>query len=590
MDYRQALAEYLSGIVSLDCETISGLLEIPPQETMGDFAFPCFALAKLLRKSPVQIASDLKSTIDASEAAPEFLARCEAVGAYLNFFIQANVYVLNTLATVLTQTGGYAAFDGRSLLDAAFESDERKQVLIEYSSPNIAKPFHVGHAFSTILGAALARIYSLAGFEVVRMNHLGDYGTQFGKLIVAYENYGDSEALEADPISELLRVYVKFHQEVEVHPELEDEARERFRRLENHEANEEALFLKFRDISIQSFKRIYKRLGVDFDNWNGESFYSDKIPEVVELMRERGVLEASEGCQVVRFDDPNLPPCLVLKSDGTTTYASRDLASVLYRERNYHFVKNIYVVGLPQSLHFKQVFAALERMNFDFAKRCEFVGFGLVKFGEGNFSTRSGNVIELETLLNEAVKKTRAIMVENAEMRSETMDEEEIDRLAEKVGVAAVIYQFVKNGRERDILFSWEDMLDFDGDTAPYLLYTGARAHSILRRSGLLDELAGLDAMDFQALAGDEEALRLTKTMEAYRVSVQQAFKQSEPFLIARALNALCRQFNRFYTRCGILKTEDLELRKFRLLLCLAFWTCLKEGLAILGIEAVERM
>lgn len=587
MDYRKAISEYLATQVETDPAALRGLLELPPKPELGDYAFPCFSLAKVFRQAPPRIAAELKSKLETA-GLPDFLRAIEVQGGYLNFFLRSEHFIRSLLGEVLASDGDFASYcDPRS-------REEDHTIVIDYSSPNIAKPFHVGHGFTTVIGAALARIYRKAGFEVVRVNHLGDYGTQFGKLIVAYERWGDPAALEKSAIDELLRIYVLFHQEAEKDPSLEEEARLRFRKLEEGAAREKELFEKFREISIREFNRTYRRIGVDFDSWNGESFYSDKIPEIIDLLRARHLLEESEGAQVVRLEEEGLPPCLILKSDGTTIYASRDLAAALFRYRNYHFAKNMYVVGLPQSLHFKQVFAVLKRMGYAFADRCEHVGFGTVKFGQEHFSTRNGNVVTLEDLLDETVSKTRAIMEKNARERGRALSEEKLSELSEKVGVAAVLYQYLKSGRERDILFSWEEMLDFEGDTAPYLQYTGARAHSVLRQAGKDAERS--DAAEFAFLEGsaaeadDSWTLDLLKSFVAYRESLPQALKQNEPFLVARALNQMCRSYNRFYTNCKILTAEDPRQRELRLLLTKAFWKVLKEGLAVLGIEAVEQM
>ncbi len=585
MDYRKYLSDFLSDILEMDKENTYGLLEIPPRSEMGDYAFPCFSLAKVLRKSPNLIAEDLKVEM-LKKVDSKVIDKIETAGAYLNFYLNKTSVAEDVLTSVMKSNFDYGKYRA---------SEEDETVIIEYSSPNIAKPFHVGHGFSTVIGAALARIYGFAGYNVVRMNHLGDYGTQFGKLIVAYEKYGNEDELLKSPIDELLRVYVLFHQKLEEEPELETEARERFRKLEAGEKKERELFEKFRDISLAEFKRIYNRLGVDFDNWNGESFYSDKIDEIVDILNEKNLLEESEGALVVRLDELGLPPCLIKKSDGTTIYASRDLASALYRYRTYNFAKNIYVVGLPQSLHFKQVFAVLDKMGFDFAKNCEFVGFGLVKFGDGHFSTRNGNVITLEELLDETLAKTRDIMKKNAEARGSAFAEDELDEISEKIAVAAVLYQYIKNGRERDIMFSWEEMLDFDGDSAPYLQYSGARAHSILRQAGIdsdssEDISSYFDNEDFVETVSSDFAIDLLKSIIAYKDSIKSALKQNEPFLLARALNNLCRAFNRFYTNCHILNESNVEVRKARLYLTKCFFKILKEGLALLGIEAVERM
>ena len=464
-----------------------------------------------------------------------------------------------------------------------------KTVLVEFSSPNIAKPFHIGHAFTTILGQVIANMYQTAGYNVVKLNHLGDYGTQFGKLIVAYRLWGDAKALETDPIKELLRIYVKFHKEAKEKPELENQARFAFKCLEEGRPEEKAMWQKFRDLSLVEFNRVYDRLGIKFDNYNGESFYSDKIPAVVEMLRQKGLMVESDGAQVVQLDDLKLPPCIILKSDGTTIYASRDLAAILYRDATWHFYKNIYVVGTPQALHFRQVFAVLKKAGYDCADRCEHVGFGLVKFPEGKMSTREGDVIFLEDLLSEAVAKTFEIIRKNAAERYEDMSEAEQADIAEKVGLGAVTYAFLRNGRERDIVFSWEEMLNFEGDTAPYLQYTYARAHSMLRKAGVVNAKEQLLAAVAAGSLNEESEFNLCRQIEALAAAFNNALKNNEPSILAKQINAVAHAFNKFYTECPILKAEG-ELRTSRLALAMATCFALKQGLSILNIQVVERM
>ena len=577
MDYKARIARCIceQGGLDLAPEDLQTWIEQPPQRELGDYAFPCFRLAKSLRQAPPAIAQSLLEKVE--QNLPQGLSRVEIKGAYLNFFLDR----AQSAQELLTQILDPNFVPGRG-------PERGETVLVEYSSPNIAKPFHVGHAFSTVLGEALKRIYGHLGYEALGLNHLGDYGTQFGKLIAAYKRWGDPEALEREAIPELLRIYVKFHEEAEKHPELEDEARDYFRRLEQGEAEEQALWSLFREASLEEFKRVYKRLGVCFDNYNGESFYSDKIPAVVELLRDKGLLEESEGAQVVRLDDYKMPPCIILKSDGTTIYASRDLAAILYRWQTWHFARNIYVVGLPQSLHFKQVFGVLERAGQACREGCVHVGFGTVKFpkGQGTMSTRSGQVILLEDLLNESVAKTRAIIRENAANRGQELAEEDLEQLAQDIGVSAVQYAFLRNGRERDIIFTWEDMLDFNGDSAPYLQYSYARARSVLRRAGL-DEVE-LNQADFSLLT-DEESFALLEEMRGFDKALIQAAENYEPSILARHLQTMARSFSRFYSNCSILTAEEGEKRA-RLALLAAYCKVLKTGLELLGLRAVERM
>lgn len=570
-NYRKETAELLAPEVPLSAQEVEALLEVPPKDDMGDLAFPCFRLAKELRKAPPAIAGELAEAL--ADKLPEWVKEVKALGPYLNIFFEPSAYAVDVLSDIIEKGDTYGCAD----------IGEGKRIVIDYSSPNIAKPFHVGHAFSTLLGQAIGNLYGTLGFEPVRLNHLGDYGTQFGKLISAWKRWGDREALEENAIEELTRVYVKFHQEAEAHPELEDEARDHFRRLEQGEAMETELWQEFRDLSLKEFNRIYDRLGVHFDNYNGESFYSDKIPAVVDMLKEKGLLELSEGAQVVDLSAYDLNPCLILKSDGTTTYASRDIAAIYYRDQTWDFFRNIYVVGLPQDNHFKQVFAVMERAGFDHPERNVFVGFGTVKFADGDFSTRSGNIIKLDELLNKSVAKTREIIKQN----NPDMSEAELDATAEAVGIAAVEYTYLKNGRERDIFFDWDEMLDFEGDTAPYLLYTYTRAGSILRKAGDWEPVA-IDR--YTAMLTDPQEMSLLKIMAGIPATVIAAAENREPSILLREISRLARAFNSYYHDHPILKAEEEDTRIARLILTKAVQTVIKRGLDICGIPTVERM
>ncbi len=577
MNFRQAIIDGLVPLTHFTPQQVADLLEIPPQSHLGDYAFPCFQLAKIMRKAPPVIASELAGQLGQSL---EFIDRIEAVGGYLNFFIKRSQLISQSIQEAL-EVGDQLG---------ASKIGEGQTVLLDFSSPNIAKPFHVGHAFTTILGNSLSKFYRQLGYQVVRINHLGDYGTQFGKLIVAFRLWGNEQALKEHPIQELLRIYIKFHDIAKEQPELEDEAREQFRLLEAKSPDQVALWQHFREVSLEEFKLVYDRLGVVFDSYAGESFYSDKIPAVVELLKEKNLLEDSEGAQVVRLDDLKLPPCIILKKDGSTIYASRDIAAVIYREQTYHFAKNIYVVGTPQALHFKQVFSVLEKAGFEKAKDCVHVGFGLVKFADRKLSTRSGDVILLEDLLSESVDKTLEIIRTNAAIRHPDMTEEDMLSIAEKIGIGAVVFTFLKNGRERDIVFSWEEMLDFEGDSAPYVQYTYARARSILRRA----ELEGIEyrnlPLETLSLLSSDDEFALAKMLESFGQTLVKAVLVHEPFMMVRLVTNLARAFNKYYHHEPILKTADPQVRAARLALVAACGSGIQAGLNLLGIDTVERM
>lgn len=563
MDYKKKIAELIKSQVELDLEKIEQLIEIPPKPEMGDYAFPCFQLAKSMRKAPNMIAEELKDKFD-----KEGFERIENLGPYVNFFVDKGNFTKNTIEKVLTEGDNYGASN----------VGEGKTVCVEYSSPNIAKPFHVGHLFSTAIGNALYKMYKKEGYEAVGINHLGDWGTQFGKLISAYHRWIDEEALEEDPIKELLRIYVKFHEEAEKDPSLEDEGRAYFKKLEDGDAECQALWKRFRDLSLKEFERVYNILGVGFDSYNGEAFYNDKMDVVVEMLKEKGLLVESNGAQVVMLDDYNMPPCIVLKADGASIYATRDLAAAMYRKKTYDFYKSIYVVGLPQALHFKQVFKTLELAGEDWAKDCHHVGFGLVKFADRKLSTRHGEVILLDDLLRQS---TETVLETINEKNPELENKEEV---AKKIGVGAVIFTYLKNSREKDIVFDWKEMLSFEGETGPYVQYSYARAKSILRKAG---EVKG--DVDYSLLNSKEE-FELVKTLENFNKNILLALDKLEPSVLTRYVIEVAKGFNKFYNSHSVLNLEDEALKASRLKLVEATCQVIKNGLELLGIDVVEKM
>ncbi len=561
MDFKKYVAEKTAPLCSMDAAELYNLLEKPKDEAMGDLAFPCFALSKTMRKAPNMIAAELAEKISADGV----IDRVNAVGGYLNFFCNRAVFAKDLIEKIENEGADYGKTD----------DGEGKTVIVEFSSPNIAKPFHIGHLFSTAVGNSLSKIYKSLGYNVERINHLGDWGTQFGKLITAYKKWGDEAAVEQSPMAELTRIYVKFHEEAKENPALEDEAREEFHKLEIGDEENKALWSRFRSESLKEFMRVYDEMKVGFDSFNGEAFYSDKMDAVVDELKEKNLLTLSEGAYIVEFD--NMPPAIILKQDGSTIYATRDLAAAMYRAETYHFDKNIYVVGIPQSLHFKQIFATLEKMGKPYAKDCLHVGFGTVKFASGAMSTRSGNVVLLETVLSEAIKKTGEIMKANGNATDDLED------AAKKVGIGAIFYTFLKNSREKDIIFDWNDILDFNGESGPYVQYSYARGKSILRR-----EAAPAGAVSFDYEITDEE-YSLIKLLSEYSDNVRAAAEKNEPFYITRYVTLLAKAFNKFYNTAPILKAEG-EVKAARLKITEAATVCIKNALALLGIETVERM
>ena len=559
MDFKKYIAEKTAPLCSMEPDTLCPLLEKPKDETMGDIAFPCFTLSKTLRKAPNMIASELAEKIEPDGVIEKV---CQA-GGYLNFFLSRKGFAKSLIENIDSSGEDY----GKS------SEGEGKTVIVEFSSPNIAKPFHIGHLFSTAVGNSLSKIYAFMGYKVERINHLGDWGTQFGKLICAYKKWGSEEEVKKSPMAELTRIYVKFHAEAENDPALEDEARSEFHKLEEGDKENTGLWSWFREESLKEFMRVYDRMDVGFDSFNGEAFYSDKMAPVVSELEEKNLLKLSDGAKIVEF--PDMPPAIILKQDGSTIYATRDLAAAIYRADTYHFYKNIYVVGIPQTLHFKQIFAILDKMGKPYAKDCVHVGFGTVKFASGAMSTRTGNVVLLETVLSEAVKKTADIMKANGNTESET-------DTAEKIGIGAIFYTFLKNSREKDIVFDWDDILDFNGESGPYVQYSYARGRSILRK-----ETPG-ENISFDYDITDEE-YTLIKLLSEFSDNVRLAAAKNEPFYITRYVTAVSKAFNKFYNTAPILKADE-NVKNARLKITEATCTVIKNALALLGIKTVERM
>jgi len=563
MDYKKVIAERIKEHIDLELEVIEGLIEIPPKPEMGDYAFPCFQLAKSFRKAPNMISEELKTKVNR-----EGFEKVEALGPYLNFFMDKGSFAKGTIHKIILEGDSYGAS----------EIGKGKNITIDFSSPNIAKPFHVGHLFSTAIGNALYKMFNSQGYNSIGINHLGDWGTQFGKLISAYKRWVDEAALENEPIKELLRIYVKFHDEAEKEPSLEDEGRMYFKKLEDGSQEEVALWEKFKNQSLREFESVYKLLGVNFDSYAGESFYNDKMDSVVKELEEKNLLVESNGAKVVMLEEENMPPCIILKGDGATIYATRDLAAAFYRKKTYNFYKSIYVVGSPQALHFKQVFKTIEKMGYDWAKDCEHVGFGLVKFADRKLSTRKGEVIFLEELLNESISKTLEIINE----KNPDLDNKE--EVAEKVGIGAVIFTYLKNKREKDIVFNWEEMLNFDGETGPYVQYTYARGKSILRKADKVDGEA-----DYSALNSTEE-FELVKTLSNFNGAILNGLDKLEPSILTRYIIDVAKAFNKFYNAHNIMATENEKVKIARLKMVLATCQVIKNGLALIGIKVVEKM
>ncbi|GIP33979.1 arginine--tRNA ligase [Paenibacillus sp. J2TS4] len=571
IQYKQKVADYLAPMLEgMEESAIVDMLEYPPNPDMGDLSLPCFKLSRTLRKPPQAISEELKSKLEQAE----WLDKVEAVSGYCNLYLDKESFLQQQLTEVLTAKERYGSQN----------IGQGRTIVIDYSSPNIAKPFHVGHLRTTIIGNALYLIFSFLGYHVVRVNHLGDWGTQFGKLIVAYKEWGQAETVEQEGIGELLRLYVKFHDEAESQPELEDRARAWFVKLEQGDEEAIRLWKWFVDISLKEFNKIYELLGVSFDSYAGESFYNDKMQAVVEELKDKQLLEEDEGAMLVRLDEYNMPPALILKKDGGTLYHTRDITAALYRKNTYDFEKAIYVVDAGQSLHFKQWFKVIERMGYDWADDLVHVAFGKVSLEGAKLSTRKGNVVMLEDLLTQSIAKIREII------DSKNPDMENKEEVARQVGVGAIIFNDLSTNRIKDIVFSWEEALNFDGETGPYVQYTHARCCSVLRKAsgGSSIELPSAESFDASQLL-NEEAYAAAKQIALFTETVEQAMIKMEPSLISRYLVDLAQSFNRFYHHCPIL-VEDDELRKARLALVQSVRMTLENGLRLIGLEAPRQI
>ncbi|MSS08133.1 arginine--tRNA ligase [Clostridium sp. WB02_MRS01] len=542
------------------------LIEIPPEDKMGDFALPCFSFSKVLRKNPTIIAKELKGAMQ--EVQGELgIEKLEAVNGYLNIFMNRTKYIQYLIDKMKEPEFGIV------------KNGSGKTICMDYSSPNIAKNFHVGHLRTTVIGNSLYRIYEKLGYKVVRINYLGDWGTQFGKLIVAYKKWSDEATVKEKGIEELLRIYVKFNTESEKNPELVDEARQWFVKMEQN--NEEAIEIWkwFKEISLLEFTRVYELLGVSFDSYDGESFYRDKVPSLVEELKNKGLLKESQGANIIDLSDYDMPPCLITKSDGGSIYHSRDIAAILYRKENYGFDKCLYVTGVEQSLHFKQVFKAIDVMGYDWADTLIHVPYGLVSLEGEKLSSRNGNIIYAEDILNEAIERAYHLIEDK---NPDLPDKEEA---ANKVGVGAIIFHDLFNQRIKNVDFSWEDVLSFDGTTGPYVQYTYARAKSIIKKN---KDVVEYERIDCNVLTEDM-GYALIKALSGYEEAIEKAAERYEPSVIARYLVSVATSFNRFYHECPILQAEE-KTKQARLILVDLAQRMILDACSLLGMSCPEEM
>jgi len=560
MDYKKHIAEKLA-TNGISAKEIEELLVVPPELDMGDLSLPCFKFAKVLRKSPVMIAEGFKERF----LQDEYISAVENVNGYLNFRFNKNLFVSNLLKDLKELGENY----GKSV------EGKGKTICIDYSSINIAKPFHIGHLSTTVIGGSLYKIYKFLGYNVVGINHLGDYGTQFGKLIYAYKAWGNREEVEKHGVKELMRLYVKYHQESKEHPEMDDVARGYFKDIENGDKEANELFVFFKELTLKEVSKTYEKLNITFDSYNGESFYNDKMDIVVKELEEKGLLVESDGAKVVMLDEYNMPPCIILRSDGASLYATRDLAAAYYRKNTYDFDKCLYVVAYQQNLHFKQIFKVLELLEKPWAKDMEHVAFGMVSLEDGAMSTREGKVVFLDEVLNKACEKCLSVINEK------NPDLENKEKIAEMVGVGAVIFGTLYGGRIKDITFNYDKVLNFDGETGPYVQYACTRCKGVIRRAG------NSGNYNVEQITPDEYALAVE--LAKFPEIVKTAGDKREPSIITRYSVDLAQSYNKFYFNCRILGEEE-NVKNYRLALTEGALQVLTSCLTLLGINVPDKM
>ena len=568
INFKYIIAEKIAKIVNMNETEIEAYVEIPSNKEMGDYSFPCFKLAKDLKKSPQMIATDLKGQLNFDE---NEITKIEVVNGYLNFFVNNITLTKNVLNEI----------DKKKEMYGSSDIGNGKTVVIDYSSPNIAKPFHIGHLRSTVIGNSLYKIYDFLGYHCVGINHLGDYGTQFGKLIEGYKRWGNEYNIEENPIDELTKIYVRINALCKEDESVLEECRNNFKKLENGDEYCTSLWTKFRELSLKEFQKVYDLLDVHFDSWNGEAFYSDKMQEVINILEKNKHLVESEGANVVDLEEKQMPPCIIKKSNGSTTYATRDLAAILYRARTYDFDKALYVTSYEQILHFKQIFEVAKLLGIDekYTDNLVHIPFGMVQLKTGKMSTREGNIIKLEDLLNESIARVRKII----ETKNPNLDDKE--KIAQIIGIGAVIFNDLYNSRVKDEIFDWDEMLNFNGETGPYLQYIYVRTNSILEKAGYIPEV---EKINYEQL-NENSAMQIVQLLYTFGDIVKQASDKNEPYIIARYLIHLAQSFSSFYNDQKII-VQDKEIQDARLYLTYCVNTVLKSGAKLLGMKMPERM
>jgi len=564
MDFKQEISKILSGHLTMAADEILAGIEVPANPEMGDYSFPCFRLAKELKKAPNMIAAELAEKIGEID----FCDSVEAVAAYVNFKINKSVMASAILKEVIEKGADF----GRSDLG------QGKTIVMDYSSPNIAKPLHIGHIRTTMIGNALYKTFKFLGYNVVGINYLGDWGTQFGKMIVAIKKWGNYDQIEKDGLKELVNLYVKFHDEADNDDSLNDEARSWMLKMQQNDKEAMDLWQWICDISRKELDKIYKRLNVSFDSYKGESHYNDKMTPVVAELKEKNLLVESDGAQVVNLEEYNMPPCLILRKDGGTLYPTRDIAAAKDRMELYNFHKCLYITGLEQNLHFAQWFKVIDLMGYEWSKDLVHISYGMISLDSGKLSTRKGNIIYLEDLLDEAVSRSLAIINE----KNPALENKE--QVAEQLGIGAIVFNDLYNSRIKDVLFSWDKILNFEGETGPYVQYTCARANSVLQKADFKPETD----IDYNLLS-DDASFQIMKLLYNYPEKLIEAVEKYEPFIITRHITALAQAFNYFYHENPILSSEG-ELKRARLNLVYAVREVLKSGLSLIGIQAPEKM
>lgn len=569
-DFKQIIAEEIEKATNIKSEQILSNIGVPKDASNGDYAFPCFSLAKELKKSPVAIAEEIKQKIEQGLENNKEISEVNAVNGFLNFKLNKN-YIAKEVVE---------EFEKEKQHFGAGKLEKVQNIVIDYSAPNIAKPFHIGHLRSTVIGQALYNIYKFLGYNVTGINHLGDYGTQFGKLIEGYKRWGTEYDIENNPIDELTKIYIRINNLCKEDESVLEECRNNFKKLEDGDEYCTTLWKKFRDLSLKEFNKVYDVLGIKFDSLNGEAFYSDKMPEIINILEKAGKLEESEGAKVVKLGE-EMPPCLIIKSNGSTTYATRDLAAIMYRARTYDYDKAIYVTSYEQILHFKQVFATAKYLGLDekYTNGLVHVPFGMVLLKTGKMSTREGKVIKLEDLLNEAIEKSKEIIdKKNPELENK-------EDVAKKVGVGAIIFNDLSNSRIKDEIFDWDIMLNFNGETGPYVQYTTVRAKSVLEKAGYIPNAKEVNVEKLN----DKDSQKIINQLYNFNSILKNVTEKEEPSILARYLVDLAQNFSSFYNNCHVI-TEDKEMQDARLYITYMVKTVLEKGLNLLGIQVPEKM